>query len=88
MLGRKSESIDRDGSASIASRELKVAMRALGFMPKKGINPEKDFPTWTQLRIEYEQFLNMMTHTILHGDPTLKAFRLFDEDENGKVAEK
>ena len=39
--------------------------------------------------IEYEEFLEMMTHKILNRDPTdkiLKAFRLFEDDETGKIS--
>merc|ERR1712193_278484 len=62
---------DTDGSGSIDSKELKVAMRALGFEPKN------------------EEFQKMMTHKILNRDPKdeiLKAFRLFDDDETGKIS--
>merc|ERR1711966_496245 len=62
---------DTDGSGEIDSKELKVAMRALGFEPKK------------------EEFQKMMTHKILNRDPKdeiLKAFRLFDDDETGKIS--
>ena len=39
--------------------------------------------------IEYEEFPKMMTHKILNRDPKdeiLKAFRLFDDDETGKIS--
>merc|ERR1711972_651315 len=76
---------DTDGSGSIDSKELKVAMRALGFEPKKEeiqkmISDVDDDGSGT---IEYEEFLRMMTHKILNRDPKdeiLKAFRLFDDD--------
>merc|ERR1712014_95531 len=65
--------------------ELKVAMRALGFEPKKEeiqkmISDVDDDGSGT---IGYEEFLKMMTHKILNRDPKdeiLKAFRLFDDD--------
>merc|ERR1712166_1046045 len=58
---------DTDGSGSIDSKELKVAMRALGFEPKKEeiqkmISDVDDDGSGT---IEYEEFLKMMTHKIL-----------------------
>jgi len=82
---------DTDGSGSIDSKELKVAMRALGFDPKKEeiqkmISDVDDDGSGT---IEYEEFLKMMTHKILNRDPKdeiLKAFRLFDDDETGKIS--
>merc|ERR1712094_119573 len=57
---------DTDGSGSIDSKELKVAMRALGFEPKKEeiqkmISDVDDDGSGT---IEYEEFLKMMTHKI------------------------
>merc|ERR1712187_630814 len=39
--------------------------------------------------IRYEEALTMMTHKILNRDPKdeiLKAFRLFDDDEPGKIS--
>merc|ERR1712224_1002035 len=65
---------DTDGSGSIDSKELKVAMRALGFEPKKEeiqkmISDVDDDGRGT---IEYEEIL--------------KAFRLFDDDETGKIS--
>merc|ERR1719310_2551079 len=85
------ELFDTDGSGSIDTKELKVAMRALGFEPKqeeinKMIGDVDDDGSGT---IEYEEFLKMMTHKILNRDPKdeiLKAFRLFDDDETGKIS--
>eukprot|EP00439_Symbiodinium_sp_Y106_P029831 s2463_g3.t1 len=78
---------DTDGSGEIDSKELKVAMRALGFEPKKEeiqkmISDVDDDGSGT---IGYEE----MTHKILNRDPKdeiLKAFRLFDDDETGKIS--
>ena len=39
--------------------------------------------------IEFVEFMNMMTQKILNRDPKdeiLKAFRLFDDDETGKIS--
>ncbi|CAE7417682.1 unnamed protein product [Symbiodinium pilosum] len=70
-------------------------MRALGFEPKKEeiqkmISDVDDDGSGT---IGYEEFLKMMTHKILNRDPKdeiLKAqhqaFRLFDDDETGKIS--
>jgi len=82
---------DTDGSGSIDSKELKVAMRALGFEPKKEEIQKmiSDVDDDGSGSIEYEEFLKMMTHKILNRDPKdeiLKAFRLFDDDETGKIS--
>ncbi len=37
---------DTDGSGTIDAKELKVAMRALRFEPKKRRNQENDFRYW------------------------------------------
>ncbi|KAL9138923.1 centrin [Amphidinium carterae] len=80
---------DTDGSGEIDAKELKV-MRALGFEPKKEeiqkmISDVDDDGG----SIGYDEFLKMMTHKILNRDPKdeiLKAFRLFDDDETGKIS--
>ena len=81
---------DTDGCGEIDSRELTVAMRALGFEPKKEeiqqmISDVDDDGSGT---IGYEEFLKMMTHKSLSRDAKdeiLKAFPLFDDDETGKI---
>merc|ERR1712086_1035976 len=65
---------DTDGSGSIDSKELTVAMRALGFEPKKEeiqkmISDVDDEGSGT---IGSEEFLKMMTHK----EPFLKAWRV------------
>merc|ERR1712124_127620 len=82
---------DTDGSGTIDAKELKVAMRALGFEPKKEEIKKmiSDIDKDGSGTIEYEEFLKMMTHKILNRDPKdeiLKAFRLFDDDETGKIS--
>jgi len=82
---------DTDGSGSIDAKELKVAMRALGFEPKKEeiqkmIQDVDDDGSGT---IEFPEFMTMMSQKILNRDPKdeiLKAFRLFDDDETGKIS--
>merc|ERR1711916_115931 len=65
---------DTDGSGEIDSKELKVAMRALGFEPKK------------------DEIQKMISDVDDDGsgtigyDEILKAFRLFDDDETGKIS--
>ncbi|KAK2958675.1 putative Ca2+-binding protein/EF-hand superfamily protein [Blattamonas nauphoetae] len=81
---------DTDGSGTIDAKELKVAMRALGFEPKKDevkrmIQEIDRDGTGT---IDFTSFLEMMTIKMAERDPReeiLKAFRLFDDDNTGKI---
>merc|ERR1719359_1949675 len=68
-----------------------MAMRALGFEPKKEEIEKmiRDFDDDGSGTIEYEEFMTMMSQKILNRDPKdeiLKAFRLFDDDETGKIS--
>ena len=76
---------------TIDAKELKVAMRALGFEPKKEeirkmiTDVDKDGSGV----IDFPEFLDMMTAKMAERDPReemLKAFRLFDDDETGKIS--
>lgn len=98
---------DTDGSGTIDAQELKVAMRALGFEPRKeelrqlllaatgkesttggnvgGAAAEDAGPPV----ISYPQFYALMSQRMTERDSReemLKAFRLFDDDETGKIS--
>ena len=85
------DQFDTDGSGSIDAKELRVAMRALGFelareevreMIHKVVGPNAT-------AIDFNQFLEMMGQKILQRDPLqeiLKAFELFDKDHNGSIS--
>ena len=82
---------DTDGSGSIDAKELKVAMKSLGYDAKKEeikkmiADADRDGNGY----IDYDEFLEMMVTRIGNRDPKeemLKAFRLFDDDETGKVS--
>ncbi|KAH0615965.1 hypothetical protein JD844_026647 [Phrynosoma platyrhinos] len=82
---------DTDGTGSIDIKELKVAMRALGFEPKKEEIRKMiaDLGKEGCSVIEFEDFLTMMTQKMSEKDnqeEILKAFRLFDEDGTGKIS--
>ncbi|XP_070769202.1 uncharacterized protein cetn2 [Enoplosus armatus] len=85
------ELFDTDGSGYIDVKELKVAMRALGFEPKKEEikkmigEVDKDGTG----KISFADFLTVMTQKMAEKDSKeeiLKAFRLFDDDETGKIS--
>ena len=81
---------DTEGSGAIDAKELKVAMRALGFEPKKEeikklVNDADKEGTGT---ISFGDFLEMMSAKMAERDPLdeiKKAFRLFDSEERGKI---
>ncbi|KAM6441461.1 uncharacterized protein PHA67_023165 [Liasis olivaceus] len=82
---------DTEGSGSIDVKELKVAMRALGFEPKKEEIRKMiaDIGKDGSNTIEFEDFLAMMTTKMNEKDckeEILKAFRLFDDDGTGKIS--
>ncbi len=81
---------DTDGSGAIDAKELKVAMRALGFDPKKDEVKKMiaDVDTDGFGTIGFDDFMALMTAKMAERDPReeiLKAFRLFDDDETDKI---
>merc|ERR1712159_751946 len=82
---------DTDGSGTIDAKELKVAMRALGLDAKKDeirrmINDIDKDGSGT---IDFNEFLGMMTARMGDRDSReeiIKVFRLFDDDETGKIS--
>ncbi|ROL41094.1 Centrin-1 [Anabarilius grahami] len=82
---------DTDGSGTIDVKELKVAMRALGFEPKKEEIKKMiaDIDKEGSGVINFNDFLSMMTQKMSEKDSKeeiLKAFRLFDDDCTGKIS--
>merc|ERR1739845_211038 len=86
------ELFDTDGSGSIASGELKVAMKALGFEPKPGeieklihsVDDDGDG------EMDYDDFERMMENKILSKDPKddcMKAFRLMNKTKEEDTSE-
>ncbi|KAJ2995350.1 Centrin-1 [Globomyces sp. JEL0801] len=75
---------------TIDVKELKVAMRALGFQPKKEeikkmmVEMDKNGSG----KIDFNEFLELMVAKMGEKDSKeeiLKAFRLFDDDETGTI---
>ncbi|CAK93968.1 unnamed protein product (macronuclear) [Paramecium tetraurelia] len=81
---------DTEGTGYIDVKELKVAMRALGFETKKEEVKQmiKEVDREGKGVIEFPDFLELMTVKMGERDPReemLKAFRLFDDDNTGKI---
>jgi len=81
----------RRDAGTIDAKELKVAMRALGFEPKKEEIKKMiaDIDKDGSGTIDFDEFLQMMTAKMSEKDSReeiLKAFRLFDDDETGKIS--
>ena len=84
---------DVDGSGTIEIKELKVALRALGFEPKKDeikqlvsdlSSEKKDNPN----TIDFNEFLQIMTAKMSEKESPeeiQKAFQLFDVDAKGEI---
>ncbi|KAJ7532939.1 hypothetical protein O6H91_13G026500 [Diphasiastrum complanatum] len=82
---------DTDGSGTIDAKELKVAMRALGFETKKEDIERMiaDIDKDKSGSIDFEEFVHMMTAKMGERESReeiMKAFRLFDLDETGKIS--
>ena len=82
---------DTNKTGSIDYHELKVAMRALGFDVKKPevVELMNEYDREGQGYIVFDDFLDIMTEKIKNRDPVeeiLKAFKLFDEDNSGRIS--
>jgi Ca2+-binding EF-hand superfamily protein len=85
---------DTDGSGNIEVKELKVALRALGFEPHKEdikkllADIDKGGKETTGM-IDFKEFLEIMTAKMSEKDnpeEIEKAFELFDEDGTGAIS--
>lgn len=82
---------DSDKDSYIDYHELKVAMRALGFEVKKQDVQKiiKQYEREGNEKISSEDFFEVMSDMIIDRDPNeeiYKAFKLFDDDETGKIS--
>nr|CAB3230143.1 centrin-3-like [Phallusia mammillata] len=85
------ELFDTDKDQRIDYHELKVAMRALGFEVKKAdvLKVLRDYDREGTGSIGFEDYNDVMTEWMLERDPQeefSKAFKLFDDDETGKIS--
>lgn len=81
---------DSDHSGQIDYRELKVAMRALGFPVRKEDLKAllKQYDKDDSSSIEFDEFKQIMIEKMAERDPAdemSKAFTLFDDDQTGKI---
>ena len=81
---------DSQSSGSIDCKDLKVAMRALGFEPRKEeikkmiSEVDKD----SNGKLTLDNFMHLMGSKMSEKDTKeeiLKAFKLFDDDDSGKI---
>lgn len=82
---------DTSGTGVIDIKELKVAIRALGFEPKKEEIKKMiaDIDKDGSGKLSFSDFLALMTVKMAEKDTKeeiLKAFRLFDDDETGTIS--
>ncbi|XP_041093758.1 centrin-3 [Polyodon spathula] len=85
------ELFDTDKDKEIDYHELKVAMRALGFDVKKAdvLKILKDYDREGTGKIAFDDFNEVVTDWMLDRDPQeemIKAFKLFDDDDSGKIS--
>nr|XP_022913319.1 caltractin-like [Onthophagus taurus] len=81
---------DVAGIGMIDCKELKVAIRALGFEPNKTEIRKMiaDVDKEESGQLSYENFVELLAMKMSEQDSEediLKAFRLFDEEEKGKI---
>eukprot|EP01023_Acetabularia_acetabulum_P002404 TRINITY_DN10956_c1_g1_i1.p1 TRINITY_DN10956_c1_g1~~TRINITY_DN10956_c1_g1_i1.p1 ORF type:complete len:173 (-),score=35.43 TRINITY_DN10956_c1_g1_i1:384-902(-) len=82
---------DQDKNGKLKYRELKVAIRALGFPVKKQevLQILKQFNKVEEDSIDFDEFKDILEQKILQRDPAEElahAFQLFDVDNSGKIS--
>jgi centrin-1 len=82
---------DTDGSGQVDVRELKIAMRALGFDVKKSEvrTMVADVAKSDAETVDFDQFVEIMAMKMALRDTKheiIKVFRLFDDDRTGKIS--
>merc|ERR1712031_131814 len=85
------ELFDTDGSGAVDTSELHTAMKALGFEPKKEeiAKMVKEMDKDGDATVDFEEFCVMMAEKMNQKDgkdELLKGFKLFDDDNTGKIS--
>merc|ERR1712162_22901 len=84
---------DTDGSGAVDFTELMTAMKALGFEPKKDeiAKMVKEMDKDGDQTVDFEEFCIMMAEKMNQKDgkdEMLKGFKMFDDDNTGKISMK
>merc|ERR1712224_861721 len=84
---------DTDGSGAVDFTELMTAMKALGFEPKKEeiAKMVKEMDKDGDATVDFEEFCIMLAEKMNQKDgkeEMLKGFKLFDDDNTGKISMK
>merc|ERR1711903_100028 len=84
---------DTDGSGAVDSSELHTAMKALGFEPKKEeiAKMVREMDKDGDATVDFEEFCIMLAEKMNQKDgkeELLKGFKLFDDDNTGKISMK
>merc|ERR1712031_110621 len=87
------ELFDTDGSGAVDSSELHTAMKALGFEPKKEeiAKMVREMDKDGDATVDFEEFCIMLAEKMNQKDgkeELLKGFKLFDDDNTGKISMK
>ena len=82
---------DKDGSGSIDINELRDAMKALGvYLPRDKVKSlMKEIDTDGSGSVEFDEFLNLMKDKLKsrnQEEELRKTFRIYDEDDSGKIS--
>lgn len=82
---------DTEGTGKIDTKELKVAIRALGFEPKKEEIKKmiSEIDVEGSGKLSFDNFMTLVSVKMAEKDSKeeiMKAFRLFDDDETGKIS--
>merc|ERR1712046_200114 len=84
---------DTDGSGAVDASELHTAMKALGFEPKKEeiAKMVREMDKDGDATVDFEEFCVMLAEKMNQKDgkeELLKGFKLFDDDNTGKISMK